>query len=299
MSELTSLAIGLPYLDTTQRGILAKNQARFSREKSRLQETYGDLCESELKRALKLEDEDAPCRDCTGLPCKKKVNKHIKLFSIEIDDDGYIYPRTGTCEFRRKELIQRGLDRKLKSSRIPQRYFGKTFDDYEVDESNAEAVNWAKSAIETKRGAFLYGKRGTGKTFLASLVAQEFLNAGYSTIFIKVPALLTEVRDTFNGKGERTEAEIMREVYNVDCLVLDDFGMEKPTKFAGTTLCQVIDARYDRNLPTVITSNYPLERIERELNNATDGESYNGSRIVDRLAEFCKPILLKGTSRRN
>ena len=62
------------------------------------------------------------------------------------------------------------------------------------------------------------------------------------------------------------------------------------------------------NLKTIIAKNIVLLRtgehltqaeLAERLNNATDGANLNGSRIFDRLKEICKPILLKGTSRRN
>lgn len=38
----------------------------------------------------------------------------------------------------------------------------------------------------------------------------------------------------------------------VNLLVLDDFSMEKTTKFVGTMLCKIWDARYDREGITTI-----------------------------------------------
>lgn len=187
----------------------------------------------------------------------------------------------------------------MELAKIPQRYFGKTFDDYDVDSSNRDAVTYAKNVLKTRRGAYFYGERGTGKTFLASIIAQEFLRAGKTVVFEKVTGLLGEIRDTFNGRGKFSEAQIMDAASKADLLVLDDMGMEKPTMFAGATLCSIIDARYDRpRLTTIITSNEPIETVCNGLDHAVDGKNCNGSRIHDRCMEICKPILLNGVSRR-
>lgn len=198
------------------------------------------------------------------------------------------------CHFGR----QRDLAQKFRSSRIPDRYSGKTLEDYKVDASNRNAVEYAKQALNAKVGAYFYGECGTGKTFLASIIAQDFLRNGRTVLFTKVPNLLDDIKATFNGQGR--ELEMLDELKAATLVVLDDFGMEKSTQWAGATLCKVLDMRYDNPTGrTIVTSNLSPKELAERLNNASDGTNLNGSRIADRLREICKPILLKGTSRRN
>lgn len=265
--------------------------------RARVTQTYGlELEDNQIRDILKAEREIIACKDCTGLPCHKKVNP-CWIPSIGVED-GQIVIRYGLCAIRESDNRQKKLNRLMKSARLPPRYIGKTLSDYTEDSDNAAAVNWARTAVTENQGAFLFGERGTGKTFLASIVAQEFIRKGKASIFVKVPALLSEIRMTYNGTSQTNETQLLEEISSVAVLILDDLGMEKPTRFAGTTICNIIDARYDNELPTIITSNYPIEKIRRDFDNATDGESYNGSRLVDRLQEMCKPILFKGKSRR-
>lgn len=269
-----------------------RRQERVQKNRARLEKKYGKLSDWDIVDILAVEKDWSQCVGCQGLPCKK--NNVYREQQRTICKDGYqLSISFKPCEYARIARQQQRFERLFRGAKIPERYLGKTWDDYQVDANNREAVE------HVSKGAFLYGERGAGKTFLAALTAQDFLKAGKSVTFIKVPRLLDDLRETYNGKGTYTEAELLEAVYDVDLLVLDDFGMEKPTKFAGATLCKIIDARYDAaNLTTIITSNYSLDRIRTELDNATDGKNYNGSRIQDRCLEICKPILLRGTSRR-
>lgn len=273
----------------------AKRLAAISREGARIKSRYGVTSDADILAILHAEEELATCENCCGLPCLGGF--FGKQPKIGVTGGKLVISYT-PCKFVAIER-QRLIAQKLKRAKIPERYVGKTFADYDVDSSNRDAVAYAKTVLKTRRGAYLHGERGTGKTFLASIIAQEFLKAGKTVVFEKVPNLLADIRDTFNGKGKYSEAELVKAACSADLLVLDDFGMEKPTRFVGTTLCSIIDARYDQpHLTTIITSNNTIEQIRTELDKAIDGENYNGSRIHDRCMEICKPILLKGNSRR-
>ena len=248
--------------------------------------------EKRLRELKRVEDELRQCDGCTGV-CRKTFFKYSQPIADE-KAYGVIEVSSKLCIYGR----QRQLEKAVRSSRIPDRYVGKTFDDYKVDASNRNAVTFAKQALNSKIGAYFYGECGTGKTFLASIIAQEFMHAGKSAVFIKVPSLLDDIKATFNGQGR--EVDMLDELQAATLVVLDDFGMEKPTQWAGATLCKVLDMRYDNpHGRTLITSNLSPSELADRLNNASDGSNLNGSRIADRMKEICKPILLKGTSRRN
>lgn len=245
-----------------------------------------------LRTLKRIEAELRQCDGCTGV-CRKAFFKYSQPIADE-KAYGEIEISSTRCVYGR----QRDLEKSVRSSRIPDRYIGKTLEDYACDAHNRNAVEYAKQASKLNCGAYFYGECGTGKTFLASIIAQEFLRNGDSVLFVKVPSLLDDIKATFGGQG--SELAILDELRAATLVVLDDFGMEKPTQWAGATLCKVLDMRYDNpHGRTLITSNLSPKELAERLNNASDGANLNGSRIFDRLKEICKPILLKGTSRRN
>jgi DNA replication protein DnaC len=51
----------------------------------------------------------------------------------------------------------------------------------------------------------------------------------------------------------------------VGLLVLDDLGAEAPTPWAAEKLYQLLNHRYNYRLPTVVTTNRDLDRLEGRL----------------------------------
>ena len=277
--------------------IKQRRTARLKKIAERIKSLYGVEDERSILQIDTAERELAQCEGCQG-QCKKFAA--YRQPKIEVLG-GYAYITSTDCKFGEEIQRKREFKRKCRLAGIPSIYVGKTFADYRVDESNREAVEFAKKAAEENlRGAFFYGKPGAGKTLLASLVAQEFLKAGRSVKFGNVPDLLNGFYEIYRGQSKRSERDLLDELYTVDLLVLDDFGLEKPTQFVGATLSKIIDARYNREeSTTLITSNHSLKKIAARLNKPTDGEeSLNGSRIYDRCIEICKTIQFKGESRR-
>ncbi|MBU5454833.1 ATP-binding protein [Caproiciproducens sp. MSJ-32] len=69
-------------------------------------------------------------------------------------------------------------------------------------------------------------------------------------------------------------------------LVIDDLGTEQGTEWSLSKIYTILDSRYRKKLPTIVTSNYSLGQLK---------ERY-GERIVDRLIEMCINIENKNPS---
>ena len=80
-----------------------------------------------------------------------------------------------------------------------------------------------------------------------------------------VPDLLDHLRATFGPNSEVTYDELFEQVRNVPLLILDDLGAQKSSPWATEKLFQVLNHRYNFQLPTVITTNEPLDRLDESL----------------------------------
>ena len=138
-----------------------------------------------------------------------------------------------------------------------------------------------------------YGATGTGKTLLAAIVAQEKMKRGLSVVFVSVPDLLMDIRDSF---GTSRTAEILRTVQRTPCLVLDDLGAERMSEWVGEQVFAILNYRSSHELQTIITSNYGLTALAKRMTTATKGtgDDVQSQRILSRICGMCHIVEIGG-----
>lgn len=114
-------------------------------------------------------------------------------------------------------------------------------------------VAWAASP---RNMLVLSGPVGCGKTHLAFAIVGALLEAKVPVFWATVPDLLDVLRGAI-GAGDYEQQ--LQTVRAVQVLVLDDLGVQHDTSWAQQVLFQVIDWRWRYALPTVVTTNVPLD----------------------------------------
>lgn len=244
-----------------------------------------------LLDARRAESQIQQCAKCSGYD-KQLCQGFTPVIS---DESGELTLRYCVCQFRKAALEQARVQRRFNMAKIPAKYVGKTFADYEVDANNKVSVAWAKKLTSL----YLCGSPGTGKTFLAAIMAQELLRQGKSVIFGDVPTLLDQLKGTFDSDSDSTLDELMKMLAEVDVLILDDLGTETPTDWAVERLYLIINNRYTAGKTLIVTSNYAPDDAQERLNNPKGkSRSVTGSRIISRIKEMCRLCYLAGADRR-
>ena len=286
--------------DEIFRQVREKRLEKLAQNAKRIRETYGEwLSNEEVLRICEVENDKKICANCSGLPCPKRLNKNF-VQEVQIDSAQIMYILQRPCSYTQAQWEQNRLNTLFKTAGIPPKYLGLTFDDYTVDANNQQAVEVAKKlSVRSDKGAYFYGSFGVGKTMLASIIAQEHLRRGRAVLFVKLPDLLRSIRATYSAKDGISEAEILKKIYEVPVLILDDVKAVRQKRFAGETLFDIIDARDNRQLQTIMTSNDELSELADALDNPLEGgKTYDGSRIYDRCKRMCLPVKIGGESRR-
>ena len=177
------------------------------------------------------------------------------------------------------------LEELFKRAAIPRRFQSRRFGNYTVDESvpdQADALERTKryakhfdKALERGSSMILYGNPGTGKNHLAAAIAHHIIPTfGASVMMITVYELMQKVRAVYQDKT-KSEEELIREIVELDLLILDEVGVQLGTKHEEVILTSIIDGRYADMRPTLLLSNLTREQLVAQL----------GMRVVDRMEE--------------
>jgi DNA replication protein DnaC len=119
-----------------------------------------------------------------------------------------------------------------------------------------------------KAGLLFAGPPGVGKTHLAVSVLVEVIERyGISGRFIELNEFVAQMRATFAPSAPETMQEVIEPVLVAPLLVLDELGSQKKSDWLNDLLYLIINTRYTRRLPTILTTNYRLG-VENEFSRA-------------------------------
>lgn len=189
----------------------------------------------------------------------------------------------------RIEQIIRAVDCLKNDSKLGKKFQSKTFENWNTEKFHKAYRTCYKYALNFDRlsargkGLILMGNAGTGKTHLASAIANHLMNELIPVKFGTFISLLDSVKKTF-----KTDRDIISSLTSIPLLVIDDLGKEKYTDWAKQILFQVVDERYNKELPIIITTNLNLKEMKEGI----------GEPIVSRLMEMCYGIEMNGENYR-
>ena len=145
-----------------------------------------------------------------------------------------------------------------------------------------------------KKGLYLYGDFGVGKSFMLAAMANELAKKGISTTLLHYPTFISDL-DFDNAKVW------VNEIKASQVLVLDDIGAEQNNAWVRDSILQVIlQHRMQENLPTFFTSNLRMEELEQHLAETKRAdEIWPAKRVMERVKYLAEEMRLEGTNRRH
>lgn len=176
----------------------------------------------------------------------------------------------------------------------------------ESDESRLTVIKEANDFLyaldETgelpKRGLYIYGPFGTGKSFIIGALANELAERRIRTVVVYVPEFLREIKNAIQEQNLHEKVSYVKEA---DVLILDDFGAEAMTTWTrDEILGAILQHRMAEQLPTFFTSNLNLKELEHHLTYTQRGEKdvIKAARIMERIQAVARPVALGGENRR-
>ena len=254
------------YAINTAKSILASNQnsmKSFFDKKEKLDKEKKAI----LKSLGKDESELSPVYECEL--CK---------------DTGYIDTPTGTaqCNCLKQQLFNMEYNKSNIGNLKKE-----NFDNFNInlysDEVNKEkyqsAISPRENILNIKKTAenfitnfddpeeknlLFRGYSGLGKTFLAGCIANELLKKNKTVLYQTAPVMFDEIIK-YRFKDPSANPSILKNLLNVDLLIIDDLGTENMNGMQFTELFNIINTRLlnqsDKITKTIISTNYTLQQI--------------------------------------
>ncbi|OYD08376.1 primosomal protein DnaI [Paludifilum halophilum] len=269
-------------------------------------EANPDLPESFYRRsAVQLREyirEWENCSQCPGLDrCPNLVSGHQPELHVY---GGTLDVRMGPCRkwLARREEIQR--HELVKSHYIPQDILDATFESITPNPGRLQAIEGALDFCEKfadgrpRRGLYLYGGFGVGKSRIAAAIAQNLVNYDVDSFMVYVPEFMREIKESIRDGMVNEKLDTLKKA---TVLILDDIGAENLTPWTrDEVLGAVLQYRMAERLPTVMTSNLDLNELEAHLARSEKGgtEKTKAKRIMERIRPHVDAYLLEGPNRR-
>jgi len=152
---------------------------------------------------------------------------------------------------------------------------------HNVDEKAMDRVtSWSPGH---RTGLILIGNSGTGKTLALWTLKRKLMQSGIRCDFYSA----VEVARELSRHAKDLEAAI--HLWKTRVLMIDDLGKEPVTPAASALFWELIDRRYQNQVPTIITTRYRGEQFAARFR-----EPALGTDIRRRMKDTCVPIAFEG-----
>jgi DNA replication protein DnaC len=142
--------------------------------------------------------------------------------------------------------------------------------------------------LDARNWLFLFGGYGLGKTHLAvSALKHLSLDRQWEVQIVRWSEYCSLIQQSWHAPDAESEYALWRRAAKVTLLVLDDIDKRTSSDWALGKLYELIDHRYIRQLPTILTANRCIEALADYW---AKSESMNGlahaiiSRIIGQLS---------------
>ncbi len=242
------------------------------------------------------------CENCKSLnECKNEVNGCVYYPEKKDDKLDFNYV---ACKYKNKSIEENKINKSFTLG-ISNEIKNASMSEIDInDKKRIELIKWLKKFYDeypnTKKGLYLHGSFGSGKTYLLAALLNELAKKNYKTVIMYYPEMLSRLKSTFDNTTESYN-DIFDKIKTCDILLIDDIGAETVTNWSrDEILGTILQYRMEHELSTFLTSNLTIEELETHLSLVKNNmDKVKARRIIERIKQLTTDIELISVNRRN
>jgi len=143
--------------------------------------------------------------------------------------------------------------------------------------------------LQRHQHLIIVGPTGVGKTFLASVLAEQCCQLGYSARYFKCSDLILELK---LAKADGSFRKFQRQLAGFDLLILDDWLRDPLSSQEARDLLDLLDERY-RQASCLFATQLPVNQWHQHIQDPTLADA-----MLDRIVHDALRLTLQGESMR-
>lgn len=243
-----------------------------------------------VKRTSLLEEcskELSNCKKCSNIfECQNKINGYCYKPMVVDNNIQFNYI---ACKYKIEMDDKTKYMENIYLCNIPKEIKEAKFSEVYIDDKNRfEVIKWLKDFVKNyekeKKGLYLSGSFGCGKTYLVAAAFNELAKLNIKSAIVYWPDFLRDLKSSFdNGYNEKYEY-----IKNVELLLIDDIGAEDVTPWSrDEILGTILQYRMQEYKTTFFTSNFTIEELESHFASTKNSvDSVKSRRIIERIKQL-------------